>query len=51
MKYGLSALALLSAFSGSAWAAELAISCGAVGQELQLCKEGVAEWEKRPAIR
>lgn len=47
MKYGLSALALLSAFSGSAWAAELAISCGAVGQELQLCKEGVAEWEKK----
>lgn len=27
-------------------AANLAISCGAVGQELQLCKEGVQAWSK-----
>nr|WP_262927175.1 ABC transporter substrate-binding protein [Phytohalomonas tamaricis] len=30
-----------------AQAADLTISCGAVGAELQLCKDGVAIWEKR----
>jgi trehalose/maltose transport system substrate-binding protein len=32
--------------SGSVLAAQLAISCGAVGQELELCRQGVAAFEK-----
>ena len=31
---------------GQASAVELSISCGAVGQELQLCQDGVKAWEK-----
>lgn len=33
--------------AGPAQAAKLAISCGAVGQELSLCKEGVEAWSKK----
>jgi trehalose/maltose transport system substrate-binding protein len=33
--------------AGPAQAARLAISCGAVGQELSLCKEGVEAWSKK----
>ena len=36
--------ASLSMAGASAQAAEIAISCGAVGQELQLCEEGVAKF-------
>ncbi len=32
--------------SVSAYADTISISCGAVGQELELCQEGVAAWEK-----
>ena len=38
---------LSSATAGIAQAATLSISCGAVGRELALCREGVAAWEKR----
>ena len=30
----------------AAEAAEIAISCGAVGQELKLCEEGARAWAK-----
>ncbi|MCK0745129.1 ABC transporter substrate-binding protein [Chromohalobacter nigrandesensis] len=40
-------IALASAAVGQAHAADLTISCGAVGAELQLCKEGVAAWEEK----
>ncbi|MDX1464681.1 MAG: ABC transporter substrate-binding protein [Halomonas sp.] len=45
----ISAIALAgAAASGSqAQAAELTISCGAVGAELTLCEEGVAQWEEQ----
>lgn len=33
--------------AGTAQAAEISISCGAVGLELQLCKHGVHLWEKK----
>ncbi len=39
------ALAALASISAAA-AAELAISCGAVGQELRLCREGVESFER-----
>ncbi|ATJ83956.1 ABC transporter substrate-binding protein [Halomonas beimenensis] len=43
-----SSLALLGAVTaGPALAAELTISCGAVGAELTLCEEGVAQWEEK----
>ncbi|MDI5934559.1 ABC transporter substrate-binding protein [Halomonas kalidii] len=35
------------AATGQAQAAELTISCGAVGAELTLCQEGVAAWEEQ----
>lgn len=41
------AIALAGAAVGQAHAADLTISCGAVGAELTLCKEGVAAWEKQ----
>ncbi|MFC0269065.1 ABC transporter substrate-binding protein [Kushneria aurantia] len=36
---------LVVASAGQAQAADLTISCGAVGAELQLCQAGVARWE------
>ncbi|AZM95500.1 ABC transporter substrate-binding protein [Vreelandella venusta] len=41
------ALASLASATGSAQAAELTISCGAVGAELTLCQEGVSAWEEK----
>jgi len=41
------ALASLASATGSAQAAELTISCGAVGAELTLCQEGVGAWEEK----
>jgi trehalose/maltose transport system substrate-binding protein len=38
------------ASAGSAVAAEIAISCGAVGQELQVCKDGAQAWSKRTGV-
>lgn len=45
----ISAIALAGAAAGSsqAQAADLTISCGAVGAELTLCEEGVAQWEEK----
>ncbi|WFM72092.1 ABC transporter substrate-binding protein [Halomonas sp. CKK8] len=45
----ISAIALAGAAAGSsqAQAADLTISCGAVGAELTLCEEGVAQWEEQ----
>ncbi|MCL7940292.1 ABC transporter substrate-binding protein [Halomonas sp. ATCH28] len=45
----ISAIALAGAAAGSsqAQAAELTISCGAVGAELTLCEQGVAQWEEQ----
>ncbi len=45
----LSAIALAGTAAGSsqAQAADLTISCGAVGAELTLCEEGVAQWEEK----
>lgn len=39
-------LAVVVCASRSVPAAQLAISCGAVGQELALCRQGVAAFEK-----
>lgn len=36
---------------GSLSAAEISISCGAVGQELELCKEGVEAWSKQSGVK
>lgn len=41
------ALAITAAGVSQAQAAELTISCGAVGAELQLCQEGVRAWEEK----
>ncbi|SDJ54337.1 ABC transporter substrate-binding protein [Billgrantia gudaonensis] len=35
-----------TALSGAGQAADITISCGAVGAELELCEEGVAAWEE-----
>ena len=45
----ISAIALAGAAAGSsqAQAAELTISCGAVGAELALCEQGVKQWENK----
>ncbi|CAM3436639.1 ABC transporter substrate-binding protein [Halomonas lysinitropha] len=45
----ISAIALAGAAAGSsqAQAAELTISCGAVGAELALCEQGVKQWEEK----
>lgn len=40
----------LVAVAGGAEAQELAISCGAVGQELTLCQEGVAAWSAESGV-
>ncbi|MCI0594890.1 ABC transporter substrate-binding protein, partial [Chromohalobacter sp.] len=40
-------VALAGVAVGQAHAADLTISCGAVGAELTLCKEGVAAWEEK----
>lgn len=44
---GAGILGAMLAFSTGAQAAKISISCGAVGQELALCKEGVTAWEKK----
>src|SRR5690606_29238163 len=35
------------AFGGMAQAAEISISCGAVGLELEICRQGVEAWEQK----
>ncbi|MCM2131170.1 ABC transporter substrate-binding protein [Larsenimonas rhizosphaerae] len=47
MKLKVLAAGVMMAVAGPAMAAELTISCGAVGAELQLCKEGVQQWEAK----
>lgn len=37
----------VAGLSASAQGAELAISCGALGQELTLCEEGAAKWSQK----
>ena len=44
---GLVAFGLLGLAAVPAGAATLSISCGAVGQELKLCQDGVAIWAKK----
>lgn len=44
--FGISAV-VAATLSGAAGAASVTISCGAVGQELQLCKEGAAAWSEK----
>ncbi|SKA64469.1 hypothetical protein [Enterovibrio nigricans] len=39
------ALAASMLLSVNAFSETISISCGAVGQELELCQEGVAAWE------
>ncbi|MFC7367321.1 MULTISPECIES: ABC transporter substrate-binding protein [Vreelandella] len=41
------ALASIASAVGSAQAAQLTISCGAVGAELTLCQEGIRAWEEK----
>lgn len=41
------ALASITSTTSAAHAADLTISCGAVGAELTLCQEGVRAWEER----
>ncbi|WFE71568.1 ABC transporter substrate-binding protein [Halomonas sp. M1] len=45
------ALASIASATGSAQAAEITISCGAVGAELTLCQEGVRAWEEKTGHR
>jgi trehalose/maltose transport system substrate-binding protein len=45
--FATAAFAALVAGAGQALAVEVAISCGAVGQELQLCKDGAEAWAKK----
>src|SRR3954447_587033 len=49
MRHISAAFFLGSALVASSWAhaATVAISCGAVGQELQLCQEGAEAWAKK----
>ncbi|MCM5703022.1 ABC transporter substrate-binding protein [Larsenimonas salina] len=47
MKLKLMTAGVLLAMASPAMAAELTISCGAVGAELTLCKEGVKQWEDK----
>ena len=47
MKIALMSAAAVLALAGTAEAATLKISCGAVGQELELCKQSVAEWSRK----
>ncbi|WP_339780726.1 ABC transporter substrate-binding protein [uncultured Thalassospira sp.] len=44
---GVGVAGMVFALAGPAQAAKLAISCGAVGQELTLCKEGVTAWSQK----
>ena len=44
-------LASLASASGAVQAADLTISCGAVGAELTLCQEGVRAWEEKTGHR
>jgi trehalose/maltose transport system substrate-binding protein len=46
-RYKLSALVLGVVMSAAAQAASIKVSCGAVGQELELCKSAAAEWAKK----
>jgi trehalose/maltose transport system substrate-binding protein len=41
------ALASIASAVGSSQAAQLTISCGAVGAELTLCQEGIRAWEEK----
>ena len=41
------AAALIGAAAPAAFAANVSISCGAVGQELELCKQGAEEWARQ----
>ncbi|TCP08464.1 carbohydrate ABC transporter substrate-binding protein (CUT1 family) [Crenobacter luteus] len=43
----LTVAAALGAAAGTAGAATLKISCGAVGQELELCKQSASQWAKK----
>ena len=45
------ALAALAGLQVPAQARELSISCGAVGQELQFCSEGVQAWSRKTGVR
>lgn len=47
MKHRLISMAVLLGLAAGAQAATLKISCGAVGQELELCKQSVAEWSRK----
>jgi trehalose/maltose transport system substrate-binding protein len=42
--------AMMLAPAASAVAVEIAISCGAVGQELQICREGAEQWSKQTGV-
>jgi trehalose/maltose transport system substrate-binding protein len=41
------AIWLIYGAAGSAQAEQISISCSAVGQELEICREGVAVWERK----
>lgn len=43
----LCAIWLICGAAGSAQAEQISISCSAVGQELEICREGVAVWERK----
>ena len=43
-------LAIASCLCGTALAQDLSISCGAVGVELKLCKEGVEVWSAKSGV-
>jgi len=45
------ALGALAGGSTQATAQEISISCGAVGQELRFCTEGVEAWSKKSGVR
>lgn len=45
--FATAALTALIGAAGTAGAVEIAISCGAVGQELQYCKDGADAWAKK----
>ena len=46
-RFKLSALVLGVVMGAAAQAASIKVSCGAVGQELELCKSAAAEWAKK----
>ncbi len=49
--YVIAGLVALGCWSGAGRAAELAISCGSVGRELALCREGIAAFERETGHR